>query len=382
MKNFWMELRFKASIKSVIKTLYLAFRSCTFRAFGFLLHKEHPSPPEDLRNILFIRMDRIGDMVLSIPAFTAIKTAWPWTHLTILSSRASAAVLKNNPHVDEIIICDSLSSPMERLRLVRGLREHRFDLAIDPYDDYELKTAWIAWMSGATHRVGYAAYGREIFLNGPTPTIKAGKHITDVTFDLLKRIGIPSSDRQPVIYLDDAEQSGATTWLKENKLQNKKLIAVHPGAYYETQRWPTEYYADLIHSIHDRTEAEVIIFGGPTDAALIDDILRRINEPVCTAVQADLRKFFALLSRCRLLVCNNSGPLHCAVALNVPTISLMGPTIKERWTPSGEKHHVLRKDDLPCIGCNLGTCKIDTHECLRGITPDKVFKIVRESIDG
>jgi lipopolysaccharide heptosyltransferase II len=366
---------FETTIKSAIKKIYLATREIALRTLSPLFfQKKFTHVPDNIGNILFIRVDRVGDMVLSTPAYKAIKTAFPQVRLTVMASMVNAPILKNNPYVDEIIVYDRFASLTEKVRLLKGLRARHFDLAIDPFDDHELETAWMAWMSGSTNRIGYAAFGREVFLNASIQKRDEKKHFVDVTLDLMKAIGVSSDNKLPVIYLDEDEQSWATQWINEKGLQSKMLIAVHPGAYYETQRWPQDYYADLIRLIRECTEAKVIIFGGPRDASLIEDILANVKNPVCISIQEDIRKFFAVLSFCRLLVCNNSGPLHCAIALNIPTISFMGPTIKERWVPIGGVHHVFRRDELPCIGCNLGTCKIKTHDCMRLIKPQIVME--------
>jgi ADP-heptose:LPS heptosyltransferase len=234
----------------------------------------------------------------------------------------------------------------------------------------------LAGMSGAAHRIGYAAFGREIFFNCPVPKIEGNKHFVDGTLDLLKHIGIPSENRNPVIYLGADEQVWAGQWLQEIGFQGKEVIAIHPGAYYETQRWLPEHYAELIRLIRRQTALDVVLLGSPSDAVVVEDILVRLNHPVCVSIQEDIRKFFAILSHCQLLVCNNSGPLHCAGALKIPTISFMGPTVKEQWMPVGDIHRVLRLDDLPCIGCNLGYCKIKTHDCMRRIKPGKVINLI------
>jgi lipopolysaccharide heptosyltransferase II len=376
-----MPISSEISIISTVKALYLNIR-------GFVLKTPALFPPrgktapllQNIHSIFFIRVDRIGDMVLSTPAFRAIKAALPQVHLTVIASPSNVSVLKNNPDVDEVIVYDRSAGLLEKMKFINGLRSRHFALAIDPYTDYELKTAWLAGVSGAVHRIGYAAFGREIFFNCPAPKVEGNKHFVDGALDLLKRIGIPSENRNPAIYLGADEQAWAGQWLQENGFKSKKIVAIHPGAYYETQRWLPEHYAELIRLIRERSQADVILFGGPMDIKFIDDIRSRDKMDISVCIQDDLRKFLAILSQCQLLVCNNSGPLHCAEALKIPTISFMGPTVKELWMPVGEEHHVLREDDLPCIGCNLSYCKIKTHDCMRRIKPEGVNNLILEQI--
>jgi lipopolysaccharide heptosyltransferase II len=321
-------------------------------------------------------------MVLSTPVFQAIKAAWPHARLTVMASPANAPILKNNPHVDEVIIYNRKAGLREILRQILQMRSRQFDLAIDLHADEALQTAFLTAMSHATHRIGYAAFGREVFFNGPMVNIERNKHVLDSMFGLLKAIGIfpPHNGIKPSLYISDDEKEWARQWLDDHGLLNKTRIAVHPGAHYETQRWPVEYYAELMGLIRQQSSAEIILLGGPSDTKVVEEILTNGQGNICVCIQVDLRKFLAILSQCRMLICNNSGPLHCAAALDIPTLSFMGPTVKELWMPVGEGHRVLRMDELPCIGCNSGHCSIKTHECMRLIRPEAVHEIVKREL--
>jgi ADP-heptose:LPS heptosyltransferase len=233
-------------------------------------------------------------------------------------------------------------------------------------------------MMGSAHRIGYAGHGREIFLHRSLPRGDGKAPFVSRALELLKDVGIDPVHTLPTIYLDDQERSWAKQWITDQGLREAKLIGIHPGAYYPTQRWPTAYYAELTRLIHECVGTEVILFGGPGDRVVIDEILSEVPFPVISALHTNIRQFFALLPHCKVIVCNNSGPLHCAAALGVPTISFMGPTVKERWMPVGNAHQVLRRDELPCIGCKLGYCKINTHACMETITPEAVLAILKE----
>jgi len=365
------------SMKPIIKALYLNARGFFLKTLSFFLPRKKPAPlHRNIENILVIRIDRVGDMVLSTPAFRSIKAAMPHAQLTVLASPANAPILANNPDVDNVIVYDRFSSLQNKIRVISEIRSRHFSLAIDLYTDYELKTACLAGMSGTANRIGYAAHGREIFFNCQIPRIEKDKHFIDVTLDLLNYIGISAQSSSPSIYISRDEHTRASNWMHEKGFEEKKIVAIHPGANYETQRWLPEYYADVICLIRQKPQLDVILFGGPSDKKVVEDILAGVKSNICVYIQDDLRKFLAILSQCHLLVCNNSGPLHCAAALNIPTISFMGPTVKEQWMPAGDIHHVLRMDELPCIGCNLGCCKIKTHDCMRLIRPATVIEVI------
>jgi heptosyltransferase-2 len=337
---------------------------------------------EDVKRILFIRIDRIGDMVMSTPALKAIKNAFPTSELTVLASPSNQSLLFNNPYVDKIIVYGQRRKTVETIKVLRQLRKHKLYLAIDPYAGYELKTALIPFLSGAEKRVGYASYGREVFFNIRGPEIENNRHIIDLTLDVLKSIGIVAQDRTPEIFLAEDEERWARNWLKNKGIGDKPIIGIHPGAYYETQRWLPESFADLAKQLLKAKEVDLILFGGTKDKELIDRISSIVNnKEVRVYIAHDLRSFASLLSCCHLFICNNSGPLHMAIATDTPTVSFMGPTIKERWMPIGDIHTVLRADNLSCIGCNLGICEIETHDCMRLITPSMVINVIENFLN-
>ncbi len=367
----------------ILKRIYLGFRKHLLRALSiFISHKKFPDvgSGQDIKKILFIRIDRIGDLVLSTPALKALNVAYPQSKITVLASPSNNPLIFNNPNVDHIVVYDRRGRLIDRIRVMQKLRESGFDLAIDPYADYELETALIAFFSGAKKRVGYASYGREIFFNLQAPKINDSQHFVDLTLDVLKSVGIVTKDKTPEIYLTDDEKKWAGDWLNKNGLGSNPVIGIHPGAYYETQRWLTERFAELVDLLQRDKRFDVIIFGGPDDEHLVNVICSILHGEVTTYIAHDLRKLAALISCCHVFVSNNSGPLHISVAIGTPTISFMGPTIKERWMPIGNIHTVLRIDNLPCIGCSLGHCKIKTHDCMRLITADMVIEAVENLI--
>jgi lipopolysaccharide heptosyltransferase II len=357
------------TVRQRIKKIYLRSRRAALGAIPLRADtgSKHDPVCETIRRILFIRLDRVGDVVLSTPAIEALKRSFPRAEITVLLRPQTAALLAHNPHVDRCVILDPQAGPAERCRVLRDLRQQRFDLAVDPCVDWKIGSALIAWLSGARLRIGYPCGGREAFFTAIAGRPDGGAHMADVILGTLTPLGIDGSDRQPRLYLIKEERNRAAGWLAERTGGVKPLIGMHPGAFYETQRWLPEHYAALA----DRLQGsfDVILFGGPADEGLLQRIQSLMPGKMLKVVTPDIRWFAALLSGCRLLVCNNSGPLHVASALGIPTVSFMGPTVKELWSPLGQKHVVLRIDGLACIGCNRGACPTGSRDCMRLITP-------------
>jgi len=119
--------------------------------------------------------------------------------------------------------------------------------------------------------------------------------------------------------------------------------------------------------------------GGPKEEKLIEEIKASMTRPPITAIDQSLGNLLALIQACRLLICNNSGPLHMATAVGTATVSTMGPTIPERWRPQGDEHQVIRKE-LPCMPCNEGYCRLKTLDCMKSITVEDMLEAAERQI--
>jgi lipopolysaccharide heptosyltransferase II len=363
----------RSTVRTLVKRAYLQVRQAllvtgarSFRGW----RTPAASSPTVFRKILFIRVDRIGDMVLSTPALRAIKQSFPEAHLTVLASRANAPLLKHDPYVDRVVVWDQArrhASPWGFLLEAARLAKDGYDAVIDPLTGYDLRTALIASLSRAPIRVGFGGYGREVFFNRVVK-MDAGRHLAELVLETTRSLGAETADPIPYIHLLSAEHEWARTWMRSSGLGGCPAVALHLGAHYPSQRWPTDHYADLANRVIQDHGCDVVAIGGPGERELIRSFKMHASERVVVFESPNLRQAAALIAQAAVLVCNNSGPLHLAVALGVPTLSFMGPTEKGGWMPLGPQHVVLRQDGLPCIGCNLGTCARGDHACMRMIT--------------
>ncbi len=363
-------------MKEVLKFFYLYFRKYFLYSLSIFLFRTTMTKvklPYEFKKALFIRIDRIGDLVLSTSALMSFKHNFPDCELSVLASRTNNPVLLNLPYIDNIIIHDKAQNIFKKISTLRRLRKYNYDLVVDPYSGYELKTAVIAAYSGAPLRLGYASYGREVFFNVPATYPENDQHFRDVVLNVFKPLGVEKVTSTPEIRLSEAEKEWSIKWIDQNQIGTKPIVGIHPGAYYESQRWLPEHFADLINKINEQKKFAAILFHGPEDIYVVDAIKEMIKKNIPTFISYDLRKFLSLQSLCNVFICNNSGPLHLAVAQNIKTISFMGPSEKWRWMPIGSEHKVFRIDNLPCIGCKKGICGIKTHDCMRMISPSSVI---------
>jgi heptosyltransferase-2 len=372
-------------MKSVLKSGSLGLRSIPLYCAGLFLRagSSVPAPPAP-RDILFIRLDRIGDMVLSTPALKAIKEKYPSARLSVLAAPAAAGLLDGNRNVDRVYLWEPGKGPAALLGVLRDLRAAGFDLAIDPHSGYEITTAVIAFLSGAAVRAGYGTRGRGIFFNLRAGAPAAGAHFSDEAFGVLKLLGMERGSAGPELFVTREAEAGAAAML-ENAGAGKSdtVVSVHPGGHYPSQRWPAERFAAMITALISRHKAWIVLVGVSAEAAVTEKVLACLapedRKKVIKAVDLKTGLLCALIGRSRLFIGNNSGPLHMAGALKIPSVSTMGPTDENRWRPLGADQIVL-KADLPCLSCGRGRC--GPHECMADITTEMMLESAERLLAG
>jgi len=371
-----------------IENLYLVLRNlilgslCSFTK----TYKKDDLSDSSIKKILVIRLDRIGDMVMTTPIFRALKENWPDVQITVLTNPVNKNIVINNPFIDCILVYDRENehkSFNSRLTFFRSIREREFDLVIDPYLDYELKTSFITRFVGNRFRLGFEFAGRGIFYNiryhpNVFPLSAEKRHMIDYYLDLVTCLGVDTKKRQPEIFLSSDEKEKAYKLLEKAGVNpENRIIGIHPGGHYESQRWPIREFAAISDYLITSNGIQVILFAGREEKQLMSEFKNYAVKTPIFLNDLSLREFVSTLSHCSLFLCNNSGPLHIATALNIPTVSTMGPSIPYHWWPRGNNHIVLRKD-LDCSPCKKGICK--THECMELIQGNDFLSAVEAQL--
>ncbi|MDI6839381.1 MAG: glycosyltransferase family 9 protein [bacterium] len=360
-------------MRQKLNSLYLFLRGKILNTLSIFLTKQSKAPhPNEIKRILLIRIDRIGDVVLSTPALRALRERFPISHISILVSPKTQDLLLQSPYVDEVIPYNGKIAITSLLHSKN--RRKKFNLAIDLHLDYPLKTALIAYLSGAKYRVGFNIAGKSIFLNIRVMPDKKEKHLVEHTLDLIRAVSGNISTEEPELsIIPEAKQYVNNFLIHNNILNNDLLVGIHPGGYYPTQRWLPERFARVGDKIIDEYKAKIILMGGPGEEEIVEEIASNMKHKPVIYVREPLRNLVAIIDRCSLLICNNSGPLHIATAIGTPTVSTMGPTNPVRWWPWGDRNIVIRKH-LPCNPCNKGVC--NDHKCMELITVNEVMEAV------
>lgn len=345
-----------------------------------------------VRRILVVKLRYIGDVLLSTPVFRGLREAFPRATLTALVNAGTEEVLQHHPDVDEVLLVRRrvagagswLRSWTDQLRLVRRLREQRFDLALDLTDGD--RAAFLTWASGARGRVGFnrekrfrgRAYHRVVRLP------EGRRHAVEADLEALRVLGLRPRTVAPTLALPPEAETAADELLARTHVgRERDLVLIHPGARWGFKAWPAERFAALGDWMAEALGAQVLIAGGPGDAPVAETIRRQMRHPgISVAGETSVLQLGALLKRCRLFVGNDAGPMHVAAAVGTPVVGLFGPTDPTEWGPWGDGHVVLYRG-LDCRECwRRSACWRGEENCLRQIPVEEAMAAVRRAWNG
>ncbi len=346
-------------LRALGRRLLLAARRPPLFALGLLRRQARAPSPARVARILAIRTDRLGDMALTTSALQDLRDHFRSAEITVLAPPGPLELLQGHPAVDRRVVLGDGGLPLDLVG--------RFDLAIDFTPDEGLRGALLARRSGAPYRAGFAAAGREAFFNLGGPRA-GGRHLLDLNRELVIRLGATPRASRTSLFVSPEERGAAQNLLASLGAASPRVV-VHPGGFYPSQRWSPEQFGDLIALLTGRTGAACVVVHGPGEERLAARVCASTPDALAAGPQS-VRGLMALIASCELFVGNNSGPLHVAGALGIPTVSVMGPTDPARFSPRGPADRIVRHD-LPCSPCDRGRCW--HHTCLRSVDPAELL---------
>lgn len=334
-----------------------------------------------IHKILIIQTAFAGDVILTTPLVRAAKVGFPNAEVHFLTIPATANVLENNPHLTRIWLYDKrkADSGMRRfLFLTNRLKRQKFDLALVPHRS--LRSALLSFASGASLRIGFdTSAGSFLF----TQKVKYEKdlHEIDRNLALIDTFAIRLEDHYPEVFPDRRDVAIVDQLLAQVSSRSSELVAIAPSSVWSTKCWPKESYTQLCRLFSNENNL-VVLIGGLDDKKLGDEITNAAGTSVVNvAGRLTLRQSAELLRRCRVLVTNDSAPMHLAAAVGTPAVAIFGPTIPEfGFYPYRSNSRVVEKT-MSCRPCGIHggkKCPIGTHECMIGISPNEVMETATE----
>jgi heptosyltransferase-2 len=340
-----------------------------------------PESSKEIRKILILEAGNLGDMVGILPFLRNLRMGYPGAHIALLANPSMFPMLENLKLVDELLPvrfpwANHLSqwsryNPLaahwvQLVRAIHDVRRSEFDLALSGRGD--LRDNFILWLTGIRRRIGYGFLGGGFLLTETAIPDLTHLHRSDCWLHLLEHLGKVVSDRKPHLRLSRAEEVFAKEYLAKLRIGDGDLvIGLHPGARIRVRQWGTVNFRAVGEKLAAQQPAKILWFQDPNE--MTPDDLPSSFVPVTLP----LRQFMAVLARCNMLVCNDSGPMHIATGLGVPIVGVFGSTEPAWFGPLGERNKIVINPAFWCRPC-ADRCIFDQPYCLRTISVEQVFQ--------
>jgi ADP-heptose:LPS heptosyltransferase len=350
------------------------------------------------RRVLAVRLDNLGDVLVTTPAIHAVKAALPEARITLLASPVGAQAGRLNADVADVIEYDApWVDPWQRLpqeparewEMIERLRACRFDAAVifTSYRQSPLPAAYLCYLAGIPLRLAASSDAPGSLLTTRHRHPETPMHEVERGLDLVGAIGIPPADPRLALDVpDDARRRAlqrrmALTGTPERD-HGHPLIVVHPGCSMPARTYPAECYVEVVNALVSTLNATVVLTGVDAERPLTESVARGLS-PAARARVRDLAgdlafpDFCALIAASDLVVTNNTGPMHLAAAVATPVIALFALTNSpEQWGPWRVPHRTLFHD-VPCRICYRRECP-HGQECLRSVSAGEVIAAARD----
>jgi lipopolysaccharide heptosyltransferase II len=334
---------------------------------------------DDARRLLAVRLDALGDVLMTTPALRALKTAQPGRRLTLLASPAGAAAAALVPEVDEVLVYEApwmkatpprVDRAAPDFSMIDRIRAERFDGAVifTVYSQNPLPAALLCYLAGIPRRVAHCHENPYQLLTDwvvdPEP---AGgvRHEVRRQLDLVAAVGGRAIDERLSLRVPPGARARVRRLLKERGLDGRPWVLLHPGATAPSRRYPPEQFAEAARALAQATGCAVVLSGTAGEQALVETMAALIGVDAVALAGLPLAEFAALVEGAPVLVSNNSGPVHIAAAVGTPVVDLYALT-NPQHTPWGVPHRVLFHD-VPCKYCYKSVCPLGHHDCLRRV---------------
>jgi heptosyltransferase-2 len=343
-----------------------------------ILMMTKPLDKSNANNILIRATNWVGDAVMTLPALEAVRENFPSASITVLARPWVATVFESHPAVTHVLVYnkhENLKKNISEFFHVAGaIREKRYDLAILFQNAFE--AALLTYMGGVKQRLGFDSDGRGFLLTHAikrSPEIFA-VHQVEYYLSILKAAGLTAESRNPVLYLSEKDMDKAEHLLQSEEIaKNDFILGISPGAIFgNAKRWPFERFAEISDRASGKWGAKVIILGSKKEKEIgikMAGMMKNRAADFCG--NTSLGEAMGLISKCSFFVTNDSGLMHVAAALGVPTLAIFGSTDHVATGPRGSKTRIIRHD-IDCSPCLKPECPTD-FKCMLSIEPEEVW---------
>jgi len=348
----------------------------------------------EVKRILCVRLDNLGDVLMTTPAIHALRQSGKDRHITLLGSRSGAALAPFLDDVDDVIEYDApwvanakASTPLADLRMRAHLKRGHFDAAVifTVYSQNPLPAAMMCYFAGIPRRLAHCRENPYQLLTDwvrETEPQHRTRHEVQRQLDLVQQVGAHADDTAMRFAIADADRQTLGAQLDARGIDRAaSYIVIHPGATASSRRYPAERFGEVATQLVRAAGTPILITGNTSERSLAQQLIQAADPTVRNHLHdlsgtLTLGELAALIDRTTVLVANNSGPAHLASALGTPVVDLYALT-NPQHTPWQTLHRVLFHD-VDCRWCYRSECPQQHHACLRGVLPDEVVQAALE----
>ena len=313
--------------------------------------------------ILIITLSNVGDIILTTPVIKALAKELPKARIDVMVGPQGKEIFEKDPRIFKVIIYDKHLAIGAKRRLQLKLKKLRYDLVVD------IRNTVFPLLIGPKYRTAtIQKFPRSVM------------HSKERHLYRLKSVGIDNLGELPYIHITEEDDAHVEKLLKEHAIVDP-VVVINAGAKSYLKRWTTVGFAEVADRLISDCKASVVFVGLKEDEAIVSEIMAKMKyKPYNLTGKTNVRQLAGLLKRSRLLITNDSAPLHLGSAVGVKVVALFGPTDPRKYGPTGEFDVVVR-EKLSCAPCEKAECARN-YECMRLIPPDAVFDAARMMIEG
>ncbi|MFH0764443.1 MAG: glycosyltransferase family 9 protein [Candidatus Omnitrophota bacterium] len=317
----------------------------------------------EVRRMLVITLSNVGDIILTTPVIQTLAKTFREARIDVMVGPAGEEIFERDPNIFKVIIYDKHLPIAEKRRLQLKLRKLKYDLVVD------IRNTVFPLLIGPKYRTS-------VIHKFPRAKIhRKKKHL-----HLLKSLGIEEFEERSYIHITKEDEEYVAGLLKDRGIKDP-IVVINPGAKSRLKRWTEEGFAVFADRIISECEADTIFIGLREDEAIVSGITGRMKNKAHSFVnKTNIRQLGSLLRRAKLLVTNDSAPLHLGCAVGTNVLAIFGPTDPAKYGPTGEFDTVIKRE-LSCSPCETAVCARN-YECMKLITPDEVFDAAKVMLEG
>ncbi len=327
--------------------------------------------------IIIVQTAFIGDVIIITPLIKATKELYPNALLDVMVIPQTAGVLKHNPNVNEVILFDKRKNKIiSFIKTLLLLKKNKYDIAITPHSS--VTTALLLKYAKIQIRIGYNRWSAAKHLTHKVPH-PDGIHKTVKNLSLLSVLTEKTFPNQTELFPTNVMQKKADDLLLELKTNTQNIIAIAPGSVWFTKKWPTEYYKKLANHLV-KNNFGIILIGSKDEIEICNEVFPSKNG-INLAGKLSLLESAAVIQKCDLMICNDSGALHIANAMETDVFAFFGPTIQSIGYFPFRKNDFVFEREMECRPCGSHggkSCHLKHHECMKKIEPQFVLEKVKE----